>query len=375
MGNHISVYSDTNVFEKELNLLNSIVNSILTEENMFHNRDYNFLSQDVCEKHYMIMENELQRHLKVHVKELGTSLVLIPKNEEKQVDARINKRQVCEMISNHYMKVLYILCLVKYVYNIEKHGDFSISGIVFRNLKIVDGGLLEINFCSLPHKDYKRSGDDVYKIDFGQLEGLRFLSDYFLDSEESRAFVKILKNVLARNPKNRVKDALCDYIVNHGIHGNDKTELEKLFQQRYREKLVCAPAKQQPKSLEKRKQPSLFLRIERDNPVFSRDYCFAIHKLVIPLNTKDGQRVLQQYNTMLKNYKTNVTTIEKLIQLLVNKTKSGSFELKDLTKPELDDIIYKVKKTIQLYYVQSILDYQNLLDLCKTIPNINVSKQ
>jgi hypothetical protein len=83
MGNHISVYSDTNVFEKELKTLNTIVNSILTEENMFQNRDYNFLSQDVCEKHYMIMENELQRHLKVHVKELGSSRVLIPKNEEK----------------------------------------------------------------------------------------------------------------------------------------------------------------------------------------------------------------------------------------------------------------------------------------------------
>lgn len=365
MGNHISVYSDTNVFEKELTMMNSIVNGIMNEQNLFKNRDYNFLSQDVCSKHYMLAESELNRHLKVNLKGLGETLVLIPKDE----DTKVQKREICQRISNHYMKILYILCLLKYVYNIEKHGDYSIAGIVFRNIRIINQEIMEINFCNIPHKDYSKQGQDVYKIDFSKLEGLKFLTEYFLDKQESSGFVRILRQILGRKAKGQVKNAVCDYL-NINKDTEYAKQLETVYFNRFKETLRCTPNQ----TVSSGSTPNLMMYVEKDNPVFSKDHCFEMHKLVIPLRTKEGGQVIALYETMKSNYQANIKAVEKLLQSLVVKNKIGEYELKDLDKDELDGIISKVKKTIQLYYIQSILDYQNLLDLCKKIPNVNVSK-
>lgn len=365
MGNHISVYSDTNIFQTELQMVQEIVNGIMNEKNMFKNRDYNFLSQDVCQRHYMLAESELNRHLKVNLKGLGETLVLIPKDEE----SKIKKSEICQRISNHYMKILYILCLLKYVYNLEKQGDFSISGIVFRNVRIVNNDIMEINFCNIPHKDYSKQGEDVYKINFGQLEGLRFLTEYFLDKKEASSFLRVLRQVLGRRSKGVVKNALCEY-MNINKDAEHAKQIEDMYLARFNEKLTCdANIEARPGSF-----PNLMMFIEKDNPVFSKDYCFEMHKLVIPLNNSDGKKVIAMYDRMRSNYQANIKSVEKLLQLLVMKGKDGLYELKDLDRVELDNVISKVKKTIQLYYVQSILDYQNLLDLCKKIPNVNVSK-
>lgn len=366
MGNHISVYSETNIFQEDLKVIHELVNNIINEQNLFKNRDYNFLSQDVCEKHYMLAENELQRHLKIHVKELGQTLVLIPKQEE----AKLQKREICQRISNHYIKILYILCLIKYVYNLEKHGDYSVSGIVFRNIRIVNQDILEINFCNLPHKDYRRTGKDVYKIDFGQLEGLRFLTDYFLDKQEAQGFLKILRQVLARRSKGHVRAAVCEYLAYNKDPEHAK-QLESLYVQRFQEALVC-----RGETVEKKTggTPNLFMYVEKDNPVFSKDHCYEVHKLVIPLRSKEAKRILESYETMRAHFQANLRAIEKLLSMMVTKKAAGEYELRDLTKTDLDHIIERVKKVIQAYYLQSILDYQNLLDLCKTIPNVNVSK-
>ena len=57
MGNQVSSpeKNDKNIFEKELQHINDIVNSIVTEKDLFKNRDYNFLTQDVCNQHYILM--------------------------------------------------------------------------------------------------------------------------------------------------------------------------------------------------------------------------------------------------------------------------------------------------------------------------------
>lgn len=365
MGNHISVYSDTNVFQEDLRAIQDIVNSIVTEQDLFKNRDYNFLSQDVCEKHYMLAESELQRHLKIHVKELGQTLMLIPKDEE----TKVQKKEICQRISSHYMKILYILCLIKYVYNLEKHGDFSVSGIVFRNIRILNQDIMEINFCNLPHKDYRKQGQDIYKIDFGQLEGLRFLTEYFLDKQEASGFLRILRQILGRKTKGRVREAICEYLsFNKDVEY--KAKLEELYFGKFQERLACSGNT----SVKPGSFPNLMMYVEGNNPVFSKDYCYEIHKLVIPLKHPEAKGVLETYENMRSHYQANLRSIEKLLGLVVTKSKDGHYELRDLTKTSLDEIIEKVKKAIQTYYLQSILDYQHLLDLCKTIPNVNVSK-
>ena len=374
MGNTASNTSQIktkHIFENELSELNAVVNNIINDEDLFKNKNYNFLSKDVCNQHYILMESELSKHLKVNLGELGMALYLIPKHDEARIEkSKVNKKEICQKISHHYMKILYILCLIKYVYNLEQYGDFSISGIIFRNIKIVEN-IMEINFCNVPQKDYNKQVSDAYKMDFGKLEGLKFLTQYFLDNDESSAFIKVMRSLLARSGKSQVKSAFCKYAT-HGAVSNIK-ELEKMYLDKYNEKLVCKDTEDTPKE-GKNKRLNLFMYVEKDNTIFSKEYCYEMHKLVIPLSSSNGKKVNNQYKVMKENYKNNISNIQRLLNMLVTKNANGDFELKDVSQQELNDVIENVKTTIKTYYIQSILDYQLLLDIGKATPNINMIK-
>lgn len=372
MGNQASrTHGENNVFQKELGNLNTIINSIISEKNLFKNRDYNFLSKDVCDEHYLLMENDLSKHLKVELQNLGTSLYIIPKNSEMTYEkTQINKKEICKKITEHYMKILYILCLIKYVFNLESGGDYSISGIVFRNIKIIDK-IIEINFCNVPHKDYTKSLKDAYKLDFGKLEGLQFLTQYFLDKDEAFVFVKIIRRILARSSKKVVGNMMCNYVATTKPGIDHMKQLEKMYFDKFNEKLVCGGAGAAEKG---GKKTNLYMYVERDNPILSNEYCYEKHKYVIQLDTPYGKNIQKQYDTMTGNYVANISTIERLLDLLITKNKDGTFTLKDIDKHALDGIVFQVKDTIKTYYMQSLLDFQKLLDIGKNTPNINIIK-
>lgn len=377
MGNQVSMYGDTNVFHKDLQHINEIVNSIISEKNVFNNRDYNFLSNDVCNEHYLLMENELNRHLKVEVQNLGTSLYIIPKDSELTYQKKnINKKEICKKISQHYMKILYILCLIKYVYNLEKLGEYSISGILFRNIKVVDN-IMEINFCNVPQKDYTKSIKDAYKLDFSKLEGLHFLTQYFLDPAESSAFIKVFRRLLARSSKTNVNNQLCEYIQSGTYSVAHIKQMEKMFYERFNQTLTCRDSqsnKEQANEKNNKKKVNLTMFVDKDNPIFSKEFCYEMHKYVIQLNMPYGKKVLEQYTAMRSNNTKNMKDIEKLVDLIVLKNKDGSYSLKDIDRISLDKVIYEVKDTIKTYYIQSIADFQKLLDIGKNTPNINIIK-
>lgn len=366
MGNSLSGHSDNNVFEKELAKLNVVVNSIISDKDIFNNKDYNFLSQDVCENYQVVLEEELSKHLTLEVKELGAKLFIIPKvdddTESRLTKYKLTKRQVCEKISNHYIKILYILCLIKYVYNIEKSGDLSIAGIVLRNIKIVDD-MMQIYFCGLPHKDFSSGSNDHHRIDFSKLEGMKFFTEFFLDPQESHTFLGILRSVLARNSPQKVQQKMCHYLHVHGA--KDIKHLEKLYASRFDDRLHCKQ--------EGGNHIDLHMYIEKDNPVFNSDYCSAPVKLVIKLRTPQGKKVHGSYKQLKNNYNKNVESIMKIISKLVNKDSSGKYSLRDIDKRELNVIIDEVKIVVKSFYIQSIFDFQNMLDLAKKTPNIHIT--
>lgn len=371
MGNQQSITTkDSNVFEKELSGVNAIVNSIINEKDLFKNRDYNFLSQDVCSQHYVLMESELNRHLKINIQNLGTSLYLIPKDREAYTSQQINKKEICKKISHHYMKVLYILCLIKYVYNLEKNGDMSIAGIVFRNIRFVDN-IMEINFCNVPQKDYSKSLKDAYKMDFGRLEGLRFLTSYFLDKKEALAFVRVMRRVLAHGTKGGLASSMCGYKATSGVSAEHVLQMERMYLDRYGEKLVCKQGAVEKGGKEPR-SIGLHMFVGKDNPILSREFCNEIHKYIIQINTPAGKKAVERYKAMKANYDTNLKEVERLLGLLVERGKGGGYTLRNLGRAQLDAIVYKVRDTIKTFYVQSILDFQSLLEVGKKVPNINV---
>lgn len=387
MGNKISLATHK-VFEKDLDYVTRITNAILTDKNVFKNPNYNFLSKDVCEKHTLVLEDELKKQLKVSLQTVGTSLYLIPNNDSttKTVikGTQLTKKELCEKISNHYMKLLYILSLIKYVYDIEHHGDYSIAGIIFRNIRIVDD-IMAINYCSMPQKDYSQKTQNM-KIDFGQLEGMMFFVDYVLTQSESKVFVDVLKALLSRSPRGVVRQHVCGMLKGKSIRPSDLQHVKQLYQEKYKMKLEC-PNDSSSGKLEKGpasgvslthheapKRPNLFMRIEKDNPVFLKEYCYNVKEIVIPMTAPNSTVVVESFKTMQSNYKNNIKAIERLLDRIVVK-KSETYVLKDVTKFELDEIINDVKSCVQVFYMQSIADYQHMLDTAKNNQNIQVNKE
>jgi hypothetical protein len=348
MGGKISKSPEHHVFEKQLAKLNSIVNGIIDTNDTFLNQNYNFLSKDICDKYQVVIEDDLSKFLKLSIESLGASIYLIPKDHE---SAKITKRQVCERISKHYIKILYILSLVKYVYNLEKYGDMSIAGIMFRNIRILDD-IMEINFCEMPHRNYKSDGQVSFKMDFKKLEGFYFFTQYFLDPKEAREFLSVLKSVLARDNKKK----LCV-----------QKEYHKLFQ--------CGGG--DSSKIRKESPVSLEIFVNKDNPVLAKEYCFSPRKVLIKTSSKEGRKVLYLYKMFLKNYENNIATVESLLYHVVTKvtdaTDAARYSLKDITKQQLDDIINQVKQAIKVFFLQSFVDYQRMLDAAKLIPNIELA--
>lgn len=356
MGNSISGHSESNVFKKELSKLNSIVNDIVSEEDMFKNRDYNFLSQDVCKNYQVVLQDELNKHLRLEIKELGTMLYILPKDgddETKLTKYKLTKKQVCDKISNHYIKILYIICLIKYVYNLEKDGDLSIAGIIFRNIKIVDD-MIQIHFCGLPHKDYGSDDSETYRIDFSKLEGLKFFTEYFLTHSESATFLAVLRSALARSGPGKVKHRMC-------ASRSDVKDFATIYESRFKQKLHCGGG------------ANLHLFVEKDNPIFLASYCAAPLRIAAKLSTHQGKAIHAQYNKMKGNYETSVKNIHGILDKLVYKSSLGSYELKDVSRPELNIIIEEVKTKIKTFYLQSIFDFQELLDIAKKSPSIHIN--
>lgn len=359
MGAGNSSMKEDGVFSKELHNINNIVNSIINDKNEFINPNYNFLDKKVCDSHYVLMENDLMKHLKLSILDLGQSMFLIPKMSESKY--QIKKTEVCEHISKHYLKILYLLCLIKYVYNTEKHGDYSIAGIAFRNIKIVNN-IMEISFCAIAQRDFTNAKDNT-KLDFGKLEGLTFLTDFVLTPKEAQTFVKVFRSILGKKSKNIIGKEICN------TKGNLRKELEILYQNRFHSKLTCSKEEQDDLNSTSSNKPSLFMQVDKENPILSANYCHEASKYIIPTNSKEGFIVLQHYNRMKNNYKSNIGKIENLLYKLTVKN-GQTWQLRDLNKKDLDNIANQIKTIIQSFYIQSILDYHILLDMAKTVPNI-----
>jgi hypothetical protein len=359
--------SNKNVFESELNKLDELISRIITSDDKFIDPNYNFLFEEVCSKYTILWEKELNNHLKVDLQNLSGSLYLIPKKDivntnEKEGD--ISKQELCKKISKHYVKILYIFTLVKTVYDLEHSGDNSIAGIIQRNVRNVNN-IMELHYCSIPHKDYDLKPAD--KINFEHLEGFKVFVEHFLTPVERYAFLEQFKAVFARKPRHKVLDAICqDTLVPLDVY-------EKIYEKRFTEKkLHC----KKDTSVSKKSVDHLNLMFEvvADNPVLHTHYCYSHKKLIIPLDSNEPhvQKVNELYKEMHKHYVTNVDNILAILLRLVDRVSHDKYKLKNISNDQLLDIIKDVKKNVVTFYIQSIIDYQVLLDEAKLVPNLDV---
>ncbi len=373
MGANQSVDSTGHELGEDLNQLKKIVTKLVDDKDMFIDREYNFLSEDVCDKYKVILESDLDKLLKLEIKSLGESLLLIPTDEENKLLQRKNiaKKDICSKIANHYIRILYVLCLVKYVYNIERHGELSLAGIVFRNIR-VNKSTVQVEFCKESQKNLRESsGSSALALNFARLEGFRFFTKYFLDRDEATVFLRTFRHLLSRKPKGTLRKDLCEF--------KKLKELEDMYKRRFGEDLKCLAggSSEQPDNTNAATteygsgddENPIEVMVEGDNPIFDRLWCYRNGVITIPLAESDGKQALDMIKEMKSRYKSNIKDVEKILYRLVKRKLDGSWTLNDITKTQLDSIVADVKDKIKVFYIQSICDFQDFLDRIKTFPH------
>lgn len=371
MGTASSKQSDTfprlkNVFGKELESISNVVNNVLSPNNRFISEEYNFLGKDVCEKFTFVLESSLKKHLKVEVQDLHDSLILVPKQNRIAAGQKvINKASLCDVIATHYTKCLYLLCLVKYVYDLEHGGDYSVAGIVQRNMRIV-GDLLELNFCALPQKDYERADK---RVDFGNLQGLRFFSDNFLTPEEREMFTELFGMVVGRQVTAK---AVTDMACRGGTLLSPR-DFEVIFGERPQ----CRGAiKRASKAAESAKPAALVFAVEGGNPILSSGLCMSKKKLVVQLGgDAKSKRVRDAVAKLHADYARNLSHVEQLLGRLVHRQDGCASTLHNMSDQDLAELTADIKRAVVQFYLRPLLAYQRLLDLVKTMPSIRIDVQ
>ena len=85
MGNQHSTVNENlkGVFGKELKELNELCYKIISKEdsNKFTNKKYNMFINELYDNHVLVLEKQLNKHLKVDLEQLNSSIYFLPKNQ------------------------------------------------------------------------------------------------------------------------------------------------------------------------------------------------------------------------------------------------------------------------------------------------------
>ena len=378
----------TDVFEPELRGLNHIINNILNEDNLFKNKEYNFMSRDVCNKYQVVMESELSKHLKVQLAGLGESIYMVPKEREPlstgigKAMKNQTKAQICEMISGHYMRILYVLCLAKHVYNLAGNGDGSFGGRIIRNVHVVDNNM-SVMYCKSKQRDGEERHKD-FKINLRKLEGFKFFVDYILDDKESKAFMRIMRAILGRKPKAAVQAVVCMASQEGTMSPKELQVVHEAFAKVYGEHMVCGKHStvghiQTPegdmspgRKRGNHREVDTYVAVAENNPVLYQNFCTNIDKAIIDTTTKEGRDAKKLYEDIRKFMVANIATMQGIIERIVDKGSDGSYVLKNMDTKELDAIVQDTKSCVRTFFIRSVLDYQHLLDLVSKSTSMKV---
>lgn len=382
MGNQHSIVNENlkGVFGKELKELNELCYKIISKEdsNKFTNKKYNMFINELYDNHVLVLEKQLNKHLKVDLEQLNSSIYFLPKNQKNVINVEqdkgffsksknefIKKSDLTKMISDHYSTVLNMVKMITQVYDLEGGGDYSIAGIVKRNITM-ENGLLVVNYCNIPQFDY-HNNQRVEKVNFGNLKGVKLLTT-LMSKDESRAFTKHLNALLSDNTsQQKLQKTICD---NNMLY--DTKEFSDLFKNSKGISVDCS----KNNFYSNVEEQDLFLSVSKNNPIFSANKCLDKKKVIINLTdkniSKQSKKLHQLYNTFTNNYKSNIQNVFSNLYDVID-VKNG-FTIKDVSNNELQNTLKKLKIHIMKFYINSIVDYKNLLTQAKKIGSVDVNK-
>ncbi len=379
MGNLTSKQNENfkGVFGKELELLNNICYSIINKDtNKFNKNEYNMFMNELNNNHLLILEKNLNKHLKVDLENLNSSLYFVPKQQPNVIDFVsdkgmfskennfIKKSEIASMIGNHYSSILNMVKTIANVYDIEGGGDYSIAGIVQRNIKL-ENDLLVVNYCNMPQFDYK-DNKKVDKVNFSNLKGIKLLTG-MMTKDEANAFTKHLGLILSENsPTSKLEDSICK--MNTQYKTND---FSKLYKTKKGISLDCSTKKHFSNSSEL----DFFLSVSKNNPILAANKCLDKKKVIINMKdkniSKQSKQLYKLYDTFQSNYKTNINNVFTNLYDVID---IKNFIIKDISNSDLQNSMINLKQHLIKFYMNSLMDYKNLLNHAKKIGSVNINK-
>lgn len=340
------------IFFKELGKVDALVNSIITKNNTFRDNDYNFMNKSVCDKYTMVLGSKLSKHLKLHLQDLASDIYFVPKHTDNiplKNGEKVTKSELCAIITNHYAKTLRIISMVRNMYDFENGGDYSVAGIIYRNLKQTDGGMFEVSYCGVKQEPLS----DNPKVDFSKVKGLDMFINEFLTETEAVVFVKHLRELFGTYRKSNISKLVCqDTLVS--------LEMYKTIYDEITFPSSCIN-KIQKGGDQKRKRSNLFITVEKNNPIISYELCFDKKKIT----TSFSKRIRDLFKKFKDDYAVNLEHVHGAIHKLV-KHDNGEYTLRDISHDELNAIETEVKRCIIIMYIQCMVNYFKILTYVKT---------
>ena len=339
--------SNNSVFEKELHKIESLINTIITKNDEFVDSNYNFLNDTVCDKYTMVLESKLSKYLKIHLHELKSNIYFVPKKNEQITfkNDTFTKNDLCHIISSHYLRTLKIISLIREIYDIENGGDFSIAGILYRNLDDIEG-MFQISYCGM-NQEPLDGGD---RVNFNQLKGLKRFVEDILTEDESKVFILHLKELFGNMNKRKIAELVC------------KDTLISMETYRSIYKDIPINLKCQTGGGNKKENKHLMFHVSKDKPIISYELCYDKQKNIIPYDRK----IKELFQKFKNDYTYNLDKVTQIIHKMIyfcNKTKR--YRLKDLTNDHLVSIEVEVKKTTIIFFIQSMVNYYKIFNYIK----------
>lgn len=404
------------VFRKETDMVNELLNKILSKDDSFSDPELNLTSNEICKDYIFVLENSLRNHLKVELKDLNQNILLIPNGENQAV----KKAELCTLVTDHYNSILQVILLLKNVFDLENDGNNSILGICIQLIKI-EKDTFTIYYCDSSQGGQgtqggqggqggesenenengntsgttrktrktkktkkKENNDEKKKIDITELKGLKMLFDHFLDEHESKILVSNFTDILQYDIEAKdenIKDPLPPYEM-------ELTLKAKRSRKKFVDAMLCGDNLMTPEQYEnifahqsgkqcnritafnRRKQyegmkNSTKIVIQGRNPIFA-PYCSSQRMHTIDLSKISATQVSQlkqMYTVMHQDYTENMnSTFALLKEIVVFDKKRNYFTIRHLSAQSLANIKMRVKTQVIQFYLRSLINYQNILD-------------
>lgn len=245
----------------------------------------------------------------------------------------------CKNVSDKYLRKLKLISCIKYIYDTENVGNNNISSLI-QNHIIIDNEKKVLKLKSCKSKQKKWWWDEEEGLNLLLIPGLKCFIENILSKKEKTIFIEQLKTVFKSNDYTKLHKYVCKDDIIKSI------TYEKL----YKTIFYC-------KSFKKGGGNKYLVNIEKYNPIISKNMC----RSQIVYEYKYLLQFRQMVENMKSNYRKNILKVKNLLEVLVIK-ENDSFVFKKISSTMLYNIEKKIKRTIILFYMQSLMDYKNIFN-------------